>query len=153
MKPLKPCADCLAEGRDPYARKPALTPAGSQVPMGRCITHERARKKRTRQSARERRWGNTYGITAEEYDAIMAEQGGVCALCRRAKGLVKPLCVDHDHATGMVRGALCNPCNADVLGQARDDIEFFERCIAYLSAPPAVRAIGVRIVPNFEENQ
>jgi hypothetical protein len=121
------------------------------VPGGRCVTHQRARKKQTRQNARERRWTATYGITAEEYDAILKAQGGACYICRRAKGLSKPLCVDHDHETGMVRGLLCNPCNADVLGHARDEIEFFERAIEYLRSPPAVAVIGERIVPNHTE--
>jgi len=91
-----------------------------------------------------------YGIDASEYAAIMDEQNGACALCRRAKGGKRALSVDHDHKTGVVRGCLCMPCNSRVLGWARDEIEFFERCIDYLNNPPAVRAIGVRIVPNFE---
>lgn len=92
-----------------------------------------------------------YGITTEEYWAIYKAQGGVCYMCRRAKGLTKPLCVDHDHVTGAVRGLLCNPCNGDVLGHARDEIEFFERAIEYLKDPPAIRVIGVRVVPNHIE--
>ena len=92
-----------------------------------------------------------YGIDASEYAAIMDEQGNVCALCQRAKGTGRrALSVDHDHKTGVVRGCLCMPCNARVLGWARDEIAFFERCIDYLNSPPAVRAIGVRVVPNFE---
>lgn len=52
----------------------------------------------------------TYGITADEYDNMLADQGGCCKLCRRAPGK-RPLDVDHDHATGKVRGLLCNQCN------------------------------------------
>jgi len=40
-----------------------------------------------------------------------------------------------------------------VLGHARDEIEFFERCIDFLNSPPAVRAIGVRVVPDFEPDE
>jgi hypothetical protein len=58
------------------------------------------------------------------------------------------LSVDHCHETGIVRGLLCQPCNRDVLGHARDDTEFFERCIEYLNSPPAVNVIGERIVPD-----
>ena len=94
-----------------------------------------------------------YGISAEEYYAILELQGGVCYLCRRAKGISKALSVDHCHKTGVVRGILCSRCNADVLGHARDDIEFFERCIDYLNSPPAIRAIGVRVVPDHVDNE
>jgi hypothetical protein len=59
-----------------------------------------------------------YGITKDVYDSMLDEQGGVCALCgqtemvRRAGGLVaRDLAVDHDHATGRVRGLLCTRCN------------------------------------------
>jgi hypothetical protein len=78
-----------------------------------------------------------YGITAEEYAKILDAQGGKCYLCQRATGARKRLSVDHDHKTGEVRGILCGPCNRDVLGHARDSIEFFERCIEYLTNPPA----------------
>ncbi|KZA07100.1 endonuclease VII domain-containing protein [Acinetobacter baumannii] len=150
------CIDCKKAAEESGAaipkRKPALNADGTPVPGNRCITHERARKKRRRTSARERNWSRTYGISAEEYWLIYAEQGGTCAICQRAKGIgKKPLCVDHDHETGMVRGLLCNPCNADVLGHARDDISFFERAIDYLTSPPAVRAIGRRVIPEQPE--
>ena len=57
-----------------------------------------------------------YGITAEEADAMLEEQGGVCAICRAAPAAH----VDHDHSTGRVRALLCFNCNGG-LGQFRDD--------------------------------
>ncbi|MGR7027288.1 endonuclease VII domain-containing protein [Geodermatophilus sp. URMC 62] len=57
-----------------------------------------------------------YGITAEEVDAMFAEQGGRCAICRRAPALH----VDHDHRSGEVRALLCFRCNGG-LGQFKDD--------------------------------
>lgn len=143
----KRCIDCTAEGVT-TKRKPALTAGGDPVPGNRCVTHQRAKKKERRTSAREKRWEKTYAITAGEYWAILEEQDGRCYICRRATGASKALSVDHDHKTGMVRGILCSPCNADILGRARDSIEFFERAIEYLKSPPALRVIGVRIVPD-----
>lgn len=57
-----------------------------------------------------------YGITAEEADAMLAAQGGLCAVCRTAPAAH----VDHDHETGRVRQLLCFTCNGG-LGQFRDD--------------------------------
>lgn len=88
-----------------------------------------------------------YGLTPDEYWAIYEYQGGVCYLCRRANGKTKRLCVDHDHKTGFVRGLLCQRDNK-LLGWARDATDFFQRCIDYLSSPPALAVIGERKVPD-----
>ena len=56
-----------------------------------------------------------YGITPEDYDRMLEEQGGRCAMCRTddpgGHGGVKHFHVDHDHETGVVRGLLCDTCN------------------------------------------
>jgi Recombination endonuclease VII len=69
-----------------------------------------------------------YGIGAAEVDALIAAQGNVCPICRRES----PEQVDHDHATGKVRGVLCFNCNGG-LGQFRDDVDALTNAIAYLS--------------------
>lgn len=53
-----------------------------------------------------------YGITLEQYEQKLAEQGGGCAICRREPLGKKPLHVDHNHATGAVRDLLCRRCNS-----------------------------------------
>lgn len=58
-------------------------------------------------------------MTEAEWDAIYERQGGVCAICEKPetvirKGKLLPLSVDHDHATGRVRGLLCNRCNTAI---------------------------------------
>lgn len=62
-----------------------------------------------------------YGIGWAEYCALLARQRGLCAICGSDKpggrGLMH---VDHDHATGRVRGLLCNACNR-AIGQMADD--------------------------------
>ena len=76
-----------------------------------------------------------YGITQDDYSRLYDAQGARCAICQRARGKRRRLAVDHDHATGEVRGLLCTVCNG-MLAHARDDTEFFERAVAYLSSPP-----------------
>jgi hypothetical protein len=68
-----------------------------------------------------------YGLTLEEFDALLAAQGGRCAIC----GKPDPDNVDHDHVTGRVRGILCWNCNVGV-GQFEDDIERFIAATTYL---------------------
>ncbi len=136
----KRCIDCEAEG--------IATSRKAGYPGPRCYTHNKAQKSSRRKLTQEQRWLKVYGITAEEYWKIYEYQGGVCYICRRATGKGRrKLSVDHCHETGIVRGLLCNTDNAKVLGHARDDIEFFERCIEYLNHPPAVDVIGWREVP------
>lgn len=51
-----------------------------------------------------------YGMTIEQYDALLAAQNGVCAACASPPGK-RALAVDHDHTSGVVRGLLCGNCN------------------------------------------
>lgn len=72
-----------------------------------------------------------YGLTPKDYNALLASQGGVCAICRRRPA--HRLCVDHDHQTGKVRGLLCACCNGGV-GQFRDDPTLLRLAADYLEA-------------------
>lgn len=78
----------------------------------------------------------TYGIDAAEYDRIFKLQGGRCAICRNKPATIR-FAVDHDHASGEVRGILCKRCNHDLLGGAHDDVAMLWRAITYLLYPPA----------------
>lgn len=52
-----------------------------------------------------------YGLTEEEYDVMLAAQGGGCAMCGKTCRTGRQLAVDHDHLSGRVRGLLCVTCN------------------------------------------
>ena len=53
----------------------------------------------------------TYGLRPGEYAELLAKQGGKCAICRKVPRK-RYLAVDHDHATGKIRGLLCFFCNS-----------------------------------------
>ena len=50
------------------------------------------------------------GVAGDDYARLLEAQGGGCAICG-ATPKTRRLHVDHDHATGMVRGLLCHRCN------------------------------------------
>lgn len=72
-----------------------------------------------------------YGITVADYERLLTEQGGGCAICDIAIDNERRLAIDHDHITGEVRGLLCRACNQG-LGQFGDDPERLERAGMYL---------------------
>lgn len=85
--------------------------------------------KRSRESA----WSRQ-GIrfTVEEYDAMLAAQGGGCAICEiKVDRNGRRLAVDHCHDTGVVRGILCMNCNA-TLGRMNDDPALLRKAAEYL---------------------
>lgn len=73
----------------------------------------------------------TYGLSADEVDAMLDAQGGGCAICGAVPKRLASLHVDHDHDTGVVRGILCLGCNQG-LGKFRHDPAIMQRAIAYL---------------------
>ncbi|WP_229687322.1 endonuclease VII domain-containing protein [Micromonospora parathelypteridis] len=72
----------------------------------------------------------------KEFPELLAEQGGVCAIC----GGADPQHLDHDHRTGWVRGILCFNCNGG-LGQFRDSPMRLARAITYLRGTTWQRAL------------
>ena len=65
---------------------------------------------RTPEQAREENYRSRYGITTATYEAMLAEQQGVCRLCG-SPPKNRRLSVDHDHDSGVVRDLLCHNCN------------------------------------------
>lgn len=56
-----------------------------------------------------------YGITLDQYEHKFKEQNGVCDICKKTpeerSSRSRGLSVDHNHATGKIRGLLCHVCN------------------------------------------
>lgn len=74
-----------------------------------------------------------YGISLDDYNSLLVEQEGCCAICKRHHSLfMRKLSVDHDHKTGRVRGLLCKDCNTS-LGQFNDDVDTLLSAVSYLN--------------------
>lgn len=84
-----------------------------------------------RQASRVNKLKSKYGITLDDYDAMVAHQRGRCAICETvpANGLV----IDHNHDTGEVRGLLCGSCNTGI-GHLGDDPSRLVTASIYLLA-------------------
>lgn len=98
-----------------------------------------------------------FGIPPEEYRRLLEFQGGACAICKEPEasvgnnGEVKALAVDHDHATGHIRGLLCQSCNTG-LGMFGDS--HFALCAAadYLKRQNTRRNLTgqLRVSPQYD---
>jgi hypothetical protein len=71
-----------------------------------------------------------FNITLADYERLVVEQKGCCAICLRPP-TSGSLHVDHDHVTKQVRQLLCRPCNMG-LGIFGDDPALLEKGAAYL---------------------
>jgi recombination endonuclease VII len=75
-----------------------------------------------------------HSLTQADYEAMLDRQRGMCAIC----GATTPrmagrqfFMIDHDHATGKIRGLLCSPCNLG-LGSFGDRVDWLVSAAAYL---------------------
>lgn len=81
---------------------------------------------RRRKAEEHRRY--TYGLSQEEYDAMVESQGGCCAICN---GRPKKLVIDHHHESGTVRGLLCSNCNTGI-GMFKESTALLYNAVGYL---------------------
>ncbi len=72
-----------------------------------------------------------YGISLDEFDALLEQQNGVCIICGNTNRRDEPLAVDHDHLTLEVRGLLCTKCNT-ALGCMGDNPTLLRKAANYL---------------------
>ena len=119
------CKGCV---RARYRRK-----SDDPVERERLRENQNARRRRDPERYLEWKYRSQFGIGVEDYDRILAEQGGVCAICKTDKpsGGKARFSVDHCHETGKVRGLLCNLCTAGI-GFLKDDVAVLVAATQYL---------------------
>lgn len=93
--------------------------------------------KRHPEKRRNQNYKHNHKITLEEYNAMFAKQGGLCASCGCPAagmhyGKPRNLAVDHCHKTGEIRGLLCDMCNR-ALGMLDDDPEKIKALLRYIT--------------------
>jgi hypothetical protein len=94
-------------------------------------------RKHNRRYTKELELKKHYEITLDEYHDLIESQNNVCAICGKPEfvkdqhGKLRSLAVDHDHATGEIRGLLCTNCNKGI-GHLQDSITILTAAINYL---------------------
>jgi len=127
------CSSCWTKRQSQYS---------SDNPNTNLRRTERARLKREawteerklyeRRKSRGRYMKNKYGLSLEDYDKMLIDQLGLCAICgTQDPGGKGDFHIDHCHTTGRVRGLLCQSCNIG-LGHFKDSVEFLYSAIKYL---------------------
>jgi len=71
-----------------------------------------------------------HGISLQEFDAMLRHQRYACGICERP--FRSTPCIDHCHATDLVRGLLCSKCNVG-LGHFEDNPAFLVKAARYMA--------------------
>lgn len=131
------CSRCEIEKSFEEFHKKAREPHGIQSYCKPCISDSRRERHEANPDYyRDIKLRHLYGVSYEIYEQMLADQGGVCAICESEEtytvnGSVRMLSVDHDHVSGAVRGLLCQTCNA-AIGFFGDRPELLMRAAEYL---------------------
>jgi hypothetical protein len=130
----KVCTNCLqSKPLSAFPRNPQLRDGRNSWCTDCCSSAKREQRRRnpvrTRILQRANRWGLEWSSIQRAFDA----QGQRCAICGEPAVAPDELVVDHNHATGEVRGLLCNGCNRG-LGYFNDSPKALRRAATYLRA-------------------
>lgn len=129
----KRCARC--ERRKPLAdfKRHSKTHDGLYPACRECCANRwrelDSPERRAREAAKVR--DASHGLRVGQYDSLLQEQGGGCAICGQQCTSGRSLAVDHDHATGAIRGLLCGTCNR-AIGMMQDSPEILRAAAQYL---------------------
>ncbi|MFN2595408.1 MAG: endonuclease VII domain-containing protein [Actinomycetota bacterium] len=127
------CPDC---GLD---KSPEEFPGNKRTKTGRATYCKPCHNARNRETVK-RLYGDSrhyhyrrkYGIGLDDYNRMVAEQSGLCPICRKRPAVH----VDHNHKTGKVRAILCEKCNGG-MGLFREDLRVMRNAIRYLNGERA----------------
>ena len=134
----KTCSKCNEnQSVDRFSRR-QFSPSGNWGYVSWChaCRSVKFKKEWSDGSYRDSVYRRKFGITLADYDAMLLSQDYKCAICLtedpRGHGQKnKRFHVDHDHATGEVRGLLCHDCNVG-LGHFKDRTDIMKDAIHYL---------------------
>lgn len=119
------CKDCChIDARRRYHANPEHAREVQRVASKRRYTTERGRTEHLKA---------LYGITQEQYQALLRAQGYGCAACGTTEpgGKSNQWHVDHSHSSRKIRGLLCAGCNIGI-GHLGDSPERLRAAAIYI---------------------
>ena len=132
MSTSKTCTKCGLEKELALFYKSKSGPLGRSSECKDC-TNARQRASYDPKKSRAKNLKNRFGISLDEYDAMLQLQSGCCKICgTNAPGPKGRFVVDHNHDTGEVRGLLCWSCNVGI-GHLQDSPSILLSAFNYLS--------------------
>ena len=108
-----------------------------------CKKCDTERRRRDKKPEYKRFWHTErkYGVDESGFETLWIAFNGRCAICD--KRLLQPtntrgqgldvVAIDHNHATGNLRGLLCNACNKGI-GLLQEDVAILKKAIEYLES-------------------
>ena len=107
------------------------------------VEYQRAYREKNREKVRElsrkTHIMRKFNMTIEQYDKMLKNQNGVCAICKDSCSTGNNLAIDHNHTTGKVRALLCKNCNT-AIGLMKEDVERMLSAIEYIKSHSEVDA-------------
>ena len=89
-------------------------------------------RERILKTAMQSHYRRKFGLTVEARDAMLAAQGGRCAICETTTPKSrKGFGVDHDKQTNRIRAILCTPCNTGI-GHLQHDPRILRAAATYM---------------------
>lgn len=118
----------------------------AEIPKGKC-THCNPKNRRDSMPGRrecvecyDKLIRSEYGISTDERRDLETKQHGRCAICNDKPHASRRLSIDHDHATGAVRGLLCTRCNTTI-GLLNDSPELIRKMLEYCQRHSQLRLV------------
>jgi hypothetical protein len=105
------------------------------------LTIEKRKLYRKKNADKMKSWSlkKSYGITLHDYNEMLINQNGVCAICNKQEQSldwrtksIRNLAVDHHHGTNKIRGLLCMNCNT-AIGLLKEDLNLIKLLYHYLN--------------------
>lgn len=128
------CSDC---GGIMTLDKFNSQPSGFANKKPYCKNCQKIRRKKVVESeSQKERWNRSrrlkkYGLTFEQYEAVMLKQNNKCKICGTEVDMTT-VAIDHCHSNGHIRGFLCGTCNSG-LGFFKDNTDYLRTAIEYLN--------------------
>lgn len=136
MERLKHCGKCsrdlpLTAFAKNKAKKDGLQERCTECRNKHYVAKGKFTKKPPTKEQKRKQVIRSYGLTEEEFNTMLKNQGHKCAICGTTDWGRPSPSIDHCHTTGKVRGLLCNNCNR-ALGLFKDNPETLKRAAEYL---------------------